>query len=99
MSTLSSDDYGVLEFHPKDGTVTVGKEIFPLSSVQRMRSVDGEICPDCGLDFQDTRALGAHRKHKHEIDSTFGTMQTCPDCGEQFKNLKSHKKFKHTEKT
>lgn len=67
-NAIQDETFGEMVWKPAEGVVLVGKEVFPLASIHRMRGVNKEeICPECSGLFQDARGLGAHRKLKHDI--------------------------------
>lgn len=63
---VTTDMHGEVSLDVENGIVHVGPDRFPLGHVRQYREMPSN-CDICGNGFQDARALGAHKAHKHQI--------------------------------
>lgn len=67
VTAVKDEQYGALVL---DGfCVYIGKHGFPITDLKRwiVDEVDPVTCPECHEEFQDARALGAHRWFRHKV--------------------------------
>ena len=55
-----------IDYNPTTLLVTVGSKSFPITTVVCLEYASPE-CPECKQEFQDNRALAAHRSFKHQV--------------------------------
>lgn len=65
---LTEEQDGEMQADLGSRTIRLGNQLIPFEAVNSMTQADpGETCPECAEKFNDARALGVHRRHKHGV--------------------------------